>query len=234
MNDKRQNILKALCSQCKQETNHRILHSVNKSINYMDAVYIDSCWQIIECNGCENISFRQSSISSEDYDHYTGRTNEHISLYPNISIDTLAIKTYYNIPQKVKVIYRETIEAYNNDQFILCSAGLRAIIEGICNSEGITKGLVEIEQNGEKKLVNKSDLRGKIGGLYEKGLLTKNHADFLHEHRFLGNSALHTLQQPTKKELKLAIEIVEHTLDNIYELSEKVNDLRHENKKIKK
>jgi len=64
-------------------------------------------------------------------------------------------------------------------------------------------------------------LPGKINGLHEKGFLTIQHADFLHEHRALGNSAVHELKTPSKEELGLAIEILESAFDTIYELPHK-------------
>ena len=71
---------------------------------------------------------------------------------------------------------------------------------------------------------------GKIEGLHEKGLLTRQHSEILHEHRFLGNDAVHDLKQPTQDELKLAIQIVEHTLENLYELKDKADEWRSKKK----
>ena len=74
--------------------------------------------------------------------------------------------------------------------------------------------------------------------MYEKGILTKRNADILHEHRFLGNEALHELTQPSKDELALAIQIIEHILEHIYELLDKAAELhaqteRRRNKEAK-
>lgn len=215
--------MKAYCSQCNIETNHSILHKIKKSYNDDEkGIWAEGTWQIIECKGCEDVSFREVWVNSEDTDPY-----ENIKLYPIRGKETLPIKPFYNVPYKVRSIYREMIDAFNNGLFVLCSAGLRATIEGICISESIFDGPVEFEKNGTTVIKRKKDLQGKIGGLFEKGLLTKHHTEILHEHRFLGNEALHSLDQPTKEELKIAIEIVDHTLDNLYELTEKVSDLRY-------
>jgi len=224
--------MKAFCGQCKGETNHTVLREIKKSYDYGDgAVSADGTWQIIECMGCEDVSFREVWTDSENLDPFEGRSIEDVKLYPIRSKDVLPIKTYYNVPYKVRNIYREVIDAFNNGMFILCSGGLRAIIEGICNSKGIVDGPIEIVKEGTTVIQRKKDLQGRIRGLSEKGFLTKPHAEILHEHRFLGNEALHFLDQPTKDELKIAIEIVEHTLDNLYELNEKVSDLRYEKRK---
>jgi hypothetical protein len=51
-------------------------------------------------------------------------------------------------------------------------------------------------------------------------------ANVLHEHRYLGNEALHDLRQPSADELGLAIEIIEHTLEALYEIPDKAEQLR--------
>jgi len=225
--------MKVFCLECKRETNHTSLHEIKKTFNDDEAqIWAEGTWQIVQCNGCETISFRESWVSSEDIDPEDGYI-ENVKIYPVRGKDIYPIKPFYNVPLKIRTIYREMIDAFNNGLLILCSGGLRATIEGICNNENILDGPVEKEINGVKKIQRKKDLQGKISGLFEKGLLTKNHAETLNEHRFLGNDALHSLDQPTKDELKIAIDIVEHTLDNLYELTEKVSDLRYKKQRRK-
>lgn len=82
-------------------------------------------------------------------------------------------------------------------------------------------------KGGGTQIVRRDDLEGRISGLQEKGLLTHSSAQTLQEHRYLGNSAVHELARPCADELKLAIEIVEHVLEHLYELPEKAEELRH-------
>ncbi len=175
-------------------------------------------------------------VNSEDRDPETGDLGETIYLFPKRGEQILSLETYYYAPYKIRNIYREMMDAFNNGLFLLCSGGIRTIIEGICNEENIMDGPVEVEINGKKKIIRKKNLQGKISGLHEKSVLTKKHAEVLHELRFLGNDALHSLDAPAPEELKLAIDIVEHTLDNLYELSEKFERLKdkRERKAIKK
>jgi hypothetical protein len=72
--------------------------------------------------------------------------------------------------------------------------------------------------------------------MVEKGFLTEANAETLHQLRWLGNDAIHQLARPSVKELKLAIEIIEHTLEQIYEIPEKGKalDLRGTSAKRKK
>lgn len=233
--------IKVVCSECKGRTNHLVLLSADidgrEDIGEHDWIGWDYHYQIIQCQGCDLLSFRRTDSNSEDYvqvgpDEWDNPINE--KLYPQRSINTLPIKDFINTPYNLRRIYREVIDCYNNDSLTLCGAGLRAIIDGLCAENGIKNGPVEItKKDGTKETKIKSNLEGKISGLYEKGLLTKKHSSILHEHRFMGNEAVHALVQPSLKELELAISIVEHTLDNIYEIEVKASELRQRKKRRK-
>lgn len=219
--------LKLFCNRCKVKTNHEILKEEERT-DRDDEVQVNfyDCWQIIKCLGCEEISFRQLSSNSDDYDTETGEHYENIRLYPIRSDITIPIKPYYNVPPIVRNIYRETLDAYNYGLRLLCAAGLRTIIESICTHEKISDGLGEKSlKSGSSKSVRTKNLMEKINGLEEKGIITKKQAGILHEHRFLGNAALHLLEPPHKHVLSVAIEIIENILDSLYEIDEKASEL---------
>lgn len=229
MNEK----IKVLCSNCNSETNHFALQSVDTSgmelvdtLNDMDIwIRWSDNYQIVQCNGCETISFRHKSWFSEYEGLGDGQDGTQVKLYPFRTTETLSEKDFYCIPVHLKRIYRETISSFNNELFTLCAAGLRGITEGICSDQNITDGPVEINKNGEIRIVRKSDLRAKIAGLTEKGILSQNSSIVLHEHRFLGNDAVHELAQPSIDELKIALHIIEHTLEELYEIPSKGAEL---------
>jgi len=224
--------LDVVCSECNRETWHLVLQSFYDYWQSDDHPehFVDggTDYQIIECQGCRTISFRSEGWFSEE-------DGTSIQLFPKRSSDTLTKKDFYEIPRQLRRIYYEVIESFNNDLLISCAAGLRAIIEGICSEKKIKNGEVEFtDGKGITKIDRKSNLQGKIAGLAEKNILTKSNADILHEHRFLGNEALHELSQPSVTELRLAIEIIEHLLENIYELPSKAKDLKGFKAKRKK
>lgn len=222
---------KVYCLKCKGETKHSIAKEHSTEIHdEIDGWTYDQrdVFQIIQCNGCDTVSFRHSSMNSEDLDSYTGEATVTHLIYPHRTRDHLEVKTYLGVDPLVTAIYKETIGAYNSRSVLLCAGGLRAIIEAICNSEGIDGGTVQQYRNGEPvlkpdntPLTNYSDkLDGKINGLAEKGLLTMANASLLHEHRFLGNEALHSGRTPSPESLKAAIHIVEHILESLYQLKD--------------
>jgi uncharacterized protein DUF4145 len=240
---------KIYCGNCNNDTNHLVLQSVdtsgsevifyvNNNPNMPETIDWADHYQIIQCQGCENITFRHLNWFSE-YQEYYGPNDYNdgttVRIYPKKDKNTLSLNDYYNVPNSIRRLYRETIDCFNNEALTLCAAGLRSIVEGICLDQGIKNGPVEITKpDGSTIIKRKSDLRGKIKGLYEKGILTSKNSEILNEHRFLGNEAVHELSQPSVEELSLAIEIVEHTLDDLYEIPEKAEELVKKRVKRKK
>lgn len=218
------------CVKCKGATKHQVLASIDvEGEEHEQGFWVSwvDHYQIVQCSGCELISFRHTSWCSEDIDFLTGEPEVTERLYPKRRLNNLPKKSYDNVPFNLQRIYSELIDCFNNDSPILCAAGLRAIVEGICAERGVLDGPVEqMLKDGSTKIVRKKDLQGRISGLQEKGLLTKTSSDTLHEHRYLGNDALHQLARPSTDELRLAIEMVEHTLEQLYELPEKTEELK--------
>lgn len=226
--------MKSVCSICRRDTNHKVVNEKKLDFhNPEDGWWEEHKYQIVQCQGCDTISFRKlyNDIAQDHGSEYSGIDPWTQELYPKRSLQSLNIRNLLNTPQNVKKIYRETIDAFNNGQTILCSAGLRAIIEGICKDRGIDNGEVNDGKSGKRISKN---LDGKIEGLASNGFLTKGNSEILHELRFLGNEALHELSSPSSEELKMAIDILEHTLDNIYELQHKAANLKAEIAKRKK
>ena len=207
------------CNKCGRVMNHQVLMDYCESgkdiidsefdltrgrIDYTADFRND--YQIIKCSGCDTISYRNDCYFSEyqDIDN-SGIWEER---YP-ISKKRIE-KNYIHIPSTFTQIYKEVIMAYSNDGFILCAAGIRAILEGICKDKGITKGKLE----------------EKIIKMREQGFINPQHESILHKLRFLGNDALHDLQIPTQEEIDSALDIIEHMIESIYEIIGKAENLK--------
>jgi hypothetical protein len=214
--------MKSYCSTCSRPTNQKVLKQ--EEIKYYEddtGWWDDTTYQIIQCMGCDAISFRKlytdASYHQEDGDDDT--TQE---LFPNRGIHSRPTRAYRNLPIDIKKIYQETIDAYNNQLTLLTSVGIRAILEAICIDKKITEGTIK---NSKGKMVVSKNLDGKISGLSAKGHLTSDHAEILHELRFLGNAAVHELSAPSIEELNIAIGIIELVIDSIYDVKQKAQIL---------
>lgn len=223
------------CTKCSGATKHKVIASLDKEGCEYDqdegwSVEWEDQYQIVQCLGCESVSFRHTSWFSEDME--AGLTER---LYPMRNADSVTAKSFYNVPSNLRRIYSELIDCFNNESPTLCAAGLRAIVEGICAQQGVADGPVQTPaKGGGMQTIRKNNLEGRIAGLQEKGLLTQSSAQTLHEHRYLGNDAVHDLARPSNDELRLAIAIVEHTLEQLYELPEKAEELRRATARRKK
>lgn len=220
--------MKSFCSKCLIPTNQKVVEEkVLKYIEEETTWWEKTNYQIIQCMGCDTISFRQlyNDASQQQYKGDTDATTQ--ELYPKRGIHSRNMKAYRNVPVDIKRIYLETIEAYNNNLSLLCGVGIRAIIEGICNDKGIKFGVFK---DAAGKEIRSEGLNGKIYGLASNGYLTSANAEVLHELRFLGNKAVHELTNPSIDDLHIAIDIIELVLDNIYELKHKAKGLMRKRK----
>ena len=149
---------------------------------------------------------------SEDWDHdsdgnpYLNTTQK---VYPNRIAGRPLLEDLSLIPHGIAEIYEETHLALSGQQPILTGIGLRAIVEAVCKTEGITG-----------KLVNA------INALETKGILTKSGVEILHHIRVLGNDAAHEVKANGQQELLAAFEVVEHLLRSIYVIPAKAATIK--------
>lgn len=201
-----------LCYQCGRQTNHSVQATHSRNGNTEDLYWWES-WFIVSCAGCGTLLAVQESFDSESEDTTT-------VCYPKRHSRSHRARRFSSAPKMIRGLYREMMESYNANLPILCGVGLRAIVEGICADKNVLSGMVA-DANGASR--RRSNLQGKINGLVENGILTQKHATILHKHRFLGNSAVHEMVRPSLPSLAAAIGIIEHTLENLYEIEDQAD-----------
>ncbi|EKT4549510.1 DUF4145 domain-containing protein [Flavobacterium psychrophilum] len=193
---------KDYCPICSLPTNHKILFSENRGSESDDDFHWNQKYQVIQCNGCDNLQFR-SVYSDENmfssYDEYE-RSYEENKYYPLSISGHKTIDNYYYIPDKIRVVYLETLEAIKSNCYLLSGVGLRAIIEAIA-----------LEQN-----ITGRNLEQKINNLLRNKFITEKDAHRLHSIRFLGNDSVHEMEVPKESKIRIALSIAEHLLNNLY------------------
>ena len=222
---KKDNIIKIQCASCERETNHKKEWEKNVHEDYDEYdIWQDTTYTAYSCQGCNTITFRIVSINSEEVESEEDGDlihTKHINYYPNRN--TRMIKERMDVhdaPPKVRRIYHETIEAYNNELPILCAIGIRAIIESICLAENITV----------------QGLDKKIDALIEKGIITPKLGEGLQENRLLGNESAHEHESFGDIQLTTAIRLIENVIEGHYSTSSKIEYLkaRKFNKRVTK
>ncbi len=203
---------KYFCRTCSGLRNHKQIHEEKrKGSENEDSFQWVHKFLIIECLGCETLSFLEIygdtgmiTYSEEGpSDYYFDET-----IFPRY-LETKPLEKSYFIPKMIKTIYDETIESFKADSKILTAGGLRAIIEATCNHLKIKK----------------ANLADRIDLLYKGGYLTLNESKRLHSIRFLGNDALHEMEKPKKEQLYILLDIINHLLGNLF-----INDKKIEGK----
>lgn len=193
------------CGQCLGETRHKVLESVDVKGDDpgWDYQYVDN-YQIVQCQGCDSLSFRKCHSDSEDFvydeEEQTTLYVEKVDLYPSRVAGRHQLRQAHFLPPSVSPIYDETHGALANKQPILAGVGIRALVETVCNEKGAAG----------------YSLENKIDDLVTKGLLTQAGAETLHSMRILGNEAAHQVKPHSDQTLNLAMDVVEHLLTDVY------------------
>jgi hypothetical protein len=201
--------IKIFCWNCKKHTNHSI--GFSKSVGWGEEVNGFTLHQMVECLGCENLTYRKQHTDYEmlSIDEH-GDPEPDISevLHPQEEDFKEEIDTIY-LPEPISALYSETVRALNSKSFTLAAIGLRATLEAICIEQGIVS----------------RNLETKINELHKKGKISVAEKDRLHAIRFLGNDAAHDFVKPKRKSISVALKIIENTIFQIYIIDSKASFL---------
>ena len=198
--------IKTSCEHCNGERNHEIMAVIKTSGDPNDYHYYQyDC--IVKCCGCDYISFLSRFVDMEaggyeDDGSWTNIVTD--TRYPYIFETINDIEDFNLVPEIVAKIYKETKAAIQSKSFIIAGAGMRAIIEAICNDQNITG----------------KDLKTRINKLVTLGLVSKEDAKRLHAIRFLGNDSVHDIKPAKKEALAISLRIVNHIIETLYTLQE--------------
>lgn len=199
------------CSKCTGRTAHSVLSSVDLTESDDYAHYLTE-YQIVQCGGCKEISFRRASSNSEDIIRVGEDEWEHEvieTLYPSRLEGQKGLgDDVHLLPGSVRRIYEETHQALLNQSPVLAGIGLRALLETVC----------------KEKNAAGSDLFHKIDALVTSQVLTPASAAILHKIRTLGNAAAHEVKPHTEKQLSLGLYVIEHLLRDVYILPKQVDE----------
>lgn len=200
----------APCGTCKANRKHMILSDIELKGREATPDFLiygwDDTYQIIQCLGCETVSFKKTHQNSEDEFHFEGpdgyergwRVRE--DYFPNPEEGRAPIDGIRILPVKLQQIYKETLGALNSDFSILVGIGIRAIIETVCN---------------DRQAAGKN-LAARINDLVAKGFLTEEGSTILHQLRTMGNDAAHEAEPHDHVQLGIASDVVEHLLKDVY------------------
>lgn len=227
--------VKVYCRKCKNKTNHEIVREIKTESDSED-FYWEDTYYIVQCRGCDTLGFVRK-YTDEDYKQFEEEGGYTLyydyTVYPEepkskeVFIDH-EVKDFYHLPKMIRQLYKQVIDAFNLNLHYLCSVGLRAIIEAICKDKGFdcellnnADGTPKIDPNTGKQKERFLKLEEKINKLLENKHIVETQANILHQIREMGNASAHDMLTPSGYILKEAIQVIEHTLENIYEMGKK-------------
>ncbi|WP_459500897.1 DUF4145 domain-containing protein [Bacillus sp. C1] len=231
------------CYSCKKKTNHmHVQNNEGKKLEYIklatpeesqDFQYRDS-YSIVQCLGCDEVSFLRAYCDEdmlkigydgnwESYEEYTVYPEEPKEETKGLYLEYKSIYEFNNIPDFIFDLREEVIEAYRKEMFLLCSMGIRMLLEGICKEKGIVQiqkiknKELQFDKSGNPEMRNLS-LHEKIEELHKQQYIIESHKGVLHQVRGMGNYAAHEMITYSPETIAQALKIIEHMLYSIYEI----------------
>jgi len=216
LSDGPQETKRIFCNTCKGLTNH-LLRTRNL---FLEQIYDDfdeevfgfhehrySLWS---CAGCTapTLEWQMGPPSSdnEEWEEFA------FGYFPPREKDSIQRKRFRNLKPELSLLYGEVVTCFNSDCLLLCTIGLRALIEAVCKDKGVAG----------------RDLKDRISGLI-KFLPSLNLIEALHDFRLAGNDAVHELQALTRDDARASIEVIE--LNFLYDLDYKATQIRNSSKR---
>lgn len=214
------------CNTCGLETNHNLKSDHNNdhyeienegtSMEHL-VFYEKTKYGFYICLGCDTAIIEEQYHCSGMYDPSNDGNVYSTSHHPKRATKkNRKAKRFIFIDNKLREIYKEIIQSYNQDLRIICSIGIRALLEGICIQEKIK----DTDAYGLKK---------KINLLKNKNNIPTSIIDALMHLKLIGDNAAHSLNKADRKNISSSIDILEALLTNLYEA--KFN-LEHKAKQI--
>jgi hypothetical protein len=180
------------CSECDGDKNHKKLFSkivkgYTKSVEE---------FSIIECMGCNAVSFLQTvKLSKKSKAMHFNYPDDSDAFYNFLSEEHTKF-----FPKKIRNFYEEVVSAFETDSAVLLGVGLRVLVEAICVHQGIPG----------------NNLLKKIEALHREGFISKSELPILDKLRIIGNDSAHKMKSLPMNKLELAVGIVNHILTSIY------------------
>lgn len=219
-------IKKIFCNTCKFDTNHEIKSQHDRSYEetYTEygrqhlCYYEYFVYKFLVCRGCDTASLEEK-WTNDGMRNHEGEVIYSYEYSPQRNnLGVREAKRFLHIDKKLNDTYKEIITSQKAGLGIVTSMGIRALLEGIC----VTEGIDDKTAWGLKK---------KIEALSEKINIPSSIIDGLKGIKFIGDDAAHRLNASDKNSISLSIDLLEALLTHLYEAK---FDLQHKAELVKK
>jgi hypothetical protein len=190
------------CNICRNSTWHEIMADHEQAHhNYFWGADKLFRAQILQCCGCDYFSFCLTEHPFEFEEN--GEVTEHI--FPTREYKKREQKFFFSLPRTISKAYRQTNEAFDHELYLLAAIGLRTLVEAIVDDR-----LPETEYS--------SSIQSKIEAL--RKYFSDDVIGTLHDFRFMGNKAVHSLEEPERLDIHRALNVIENIMAFFYGVEE--------------
>jgi hypothetical protein len=186
------------CNSCKRETKHFVHGDFHKNENRCEDYFASIRMLIIECCGCENLSFAQLSQNSEfyemeyDIDIKQDVMKWEVTIFPPVSYRHPPL-WFDDLPDRtLREISEEIYKSLQTGSHCLATFGSRTLIDRLIV---LTVG-------------DKGNFRNGMQALQDDGKLSQHERDILSPVIDAGNAAAHRGWAPTKEQLAIILDTV--------------------------
>lgn len=197
--------LHAHCRTCNHYNRHTLVAQYQDQRSQDDDFRWWEYYQIITCDGCDTPAFRKLYTDELQYDYDTNKFDETITIYPSAEKIAKEIEGTWRLPEKIRRVYQETVDAINRNSLVLGAIGIRVLIESICDDRNC-------------KLSN--DLPSSLHKLKANGYISEGQYDTLMISKDLLNKVTHEAFAAPLGHLKVALSSVDNMLEHMYIHSE--------------
>ena len=149
------------CNRCKDETNHVLRGSHSRYYSEDEGLWEEFIHRFWTCAGCETGTLEVAWTATGMYDGE--KEIYEYSYHPARGCQDLVQKVFRHLPKPLATIYREVVDAYNHRLHLLCAAGLRILIEGICQEKNVPGRRLEEKIEGLKAILPGTSFRTFMG-----------------------------------------------------------------------
>jgi hypothetical protein len=213
LSDGTQEARKIFCNTCKTSTNHalRARYAVRRHDYWEDdeSVMHGYRYSLWSCAGCDEVTL-QWEMGADETDEGFGENLIGEGYFPTRQRDLILPEVFKNLNREMSELYNEVVTCFNEGCLLLCTIGLRTLIEGVCKDKGLKDG----------------NLEHKVKGLIRL-LPSLNMIEALHALRDFGNFATHELKALSRDDARIAIQVMEDLLNYFYDMDYKASRVRN-------
>jgi hypothetical protein len=215
MTDSSQETMRIFCNQCNHKTKHRLIYSKSYKESKFVETYGEVVWwteyDMYECLGCEDITFRKK-IDCSEWDPL----DSVIVYFPPRSARRLPNWTN-KLPNDAKKLLEEVYTAIQADSRSLAMMGSRALVD-----------MIIIQKVGDVGTFAK-----KLKKLQDEGFISERNREVLDAALDVGSASAHRGYRPDQEKINIVMDIVENLLHATI-LQDETVDLKNSTPKRKK